>query len=718
MKGQLKKSAAFAAAALLSVGSALNSSAFGSVTDKVTPVDKNDTALYWATNTSTGWTDAPGVPLVLDDKIVYTSAKNLCAVDKQTGEPLELKGEMAAASSYGICAPIYAEGKIIVSLGGGIIQAFDADTFKSLWIYKDELGGQSNSELTYSDGYVYTGFWNSETKDANFVCVPVEDFDESTPDEEQQAAWTYTSAGGFYWAGAYISDGRVVTGTDNGDSTGDGEGSSIIVFDEAASIESGSAVALSEADTLGDIRSGIGYDESTGYYFATSKAKLIYRFKIDNDGNITDLSSLELSGQSTSTPVAANGRVYIGVSGSSAYSEYSGHHIAVIDVDSFKTVYTLKTNGYCQSSALISERDGENYVYFTANYIPGKVYAFHDNASMTEPEKTETVTVSGSEIEGCCPTLFTPVGEQSNYCLTGLSADEDGTLYFKNDSGYIMALGSRVDSITVEGKTIYKEGELFDTESLKITAAFADGRTKDVTKSAEYDLSEPLTVDDDEISVSYDGMLYGDTDTETGHEYGELYGTLEITVLAETDFNAVMDCIAAIDEIGEVTADSGELILAAETLYDALPDEHKQFVENADKLTAAREAYDEIINDDSSSEEDSSAADDSSEAEDSSSELDSDESDSSSESTSDSTASSSSSSSSASGNNSSGAVSSSSSAAGSTSSSASSSSSNTASSTSSTAAPITKNPATGTAGAVSLGLLIFGAVLTVSRKSK
>lgn len=703
MKGQLKKSAAFAAAALLSVGSALNSSAFGSVTDKVTPVDKNDTALYWATKTSTGWTDAPGVPLVLDDKIVYTSAKNLLAVDKQTGKPLELKGEMAAASSYGMSAPIYAEGKIIVSLGGGIIQAFDAETFKSLWIYKDELGGQSNSELTYSDGYVYTGFWNSETKDANFVCVPVEDFDTSTPDEEQQAAWKYTSAGGFYWAGAYIADGKVVIGTDNGNSTGDSEGSSIIVFDKSASIESGSPVALSAADTLGDIRSGISYDKKTGYYFATSKAKLIYRFKIDYDGNITDLSSLELSGMTTSTPVAANGRVYIGVSGSSVYGEYSGHHIAVIDAESFKTVYTLKTNGYCQSSALVSDRDGENYVYFTANYTPGKVYAFHDNALMTEPEKTESVTVSGREIEGCCPTLFTPVGEQSNYCLTGLSADEEGTLYFKNDSGYIMALGSRVDSITVEGKTFYKEGELFDTESLKVTATFADGRTKDVTKSAEYDLSEPLTVDDDEISVSYDGMLYGDTDTEIGHEYGELYGTLEINVLSEADFDAVMDCISAIDEIGEVTADSGELILAAEELYDALPDEHKQFVENADKLTAAREAYDEIISEDSSSEDDSSETDSSF--------------DDSSESSSDSTDSSASSSSSSTGSGStSSSASSSSSAAGSTSSSA--SSSNTASSTSSTATPITKNPATGTAGAVSLGLLLFGAVLTVTKKSK
>lgn len=62
---------------------------------------------------------------------------------------------------------------------------------------------------------------------------------------------------------------------------------------------------------------------------------------------------LDLGGMSTSTPIAANGRVYVGVCGSGQFSQYSGHHIAVIDAESFKVVYTLETDGYCQSSALV-----------------------------------------------------------------------------------------------------------------------------------------------------------------------------------------------------------------------------------------------------------------------------------------------------------------------------------------------------------------------------
>ena len=42
---------------------------------------------------------------------------------------------------------------------------------------------------------------------------------------------------------------------------------------------------------------------------------------------------------STSTPVIANGRAYIGVSGTSQFTAYSGHNITVVDLSTFSIAY-------------------------------------------------------------------------------------------------------------------------------------------------------------------------------------------------------------------------------------------------------------------------------------------------------------------------------------------------------------------------------------------
>lgn len=720
MKGLMKKSAAAVAAAVISVSGILSASAFGGVTENPTPVDKNDTALYWATSMGGSWSNAPGVPTVVDDKVVFTSGKYLKAIDKNTGEVLDMMGEMVNSTSFGITAPLYADGKIFVSEAGGVVQAFDAETFESLWVYRDPLGGQSNSEITYSDGYIYTGFWKSETADANLVCIPVEDTDPSSTNEEQAAAWTYTSPGGFYWSGAYCTDDFVIVGTDDGTTGMNSETAKLIVFDKEKSVQNGVPEIISMKDDMcGDLRSAVGYDAETDKYFITSKGKFIYGFKVTDLGEITDVQATALPGMSTSTPIAANGRVYIGFSGTGQFEAFSGAGIAVFDSETMELVYGLPTDGYPQSSALISDRDGENYVYFTANMTPGRVYVFHDNKDMTGPEKLETITVSGKEKE-VCPVLFTPQGKQSQYCLSSLIADEDGTMYFKNDSNHIMALGSRVDSISVEGKTLYKEGENFDYGSLTVTATLANGRTKDVTNYAEYNAGEPLAVDDEEFSVSYDGMLYGDTDDGAGHEYGALYAELPITVLAESDYDDLEECKNAIAQIGEVTADSGELIDNARTLYDALPEDIKGFVDNYDILEQAEKDYKAILDSSSSEADSSSDADSSSETtsggQDSSSSVDENSSnddtssDTSTSSVSDSTANSSSAVSSSSSQISSSAVSSAVSSSG--------ASSSSSAVTSSAAGATEKNPATGGAAAVSLAVIIAGAAVTVMKKNK
>ena len=51
---------------------------------------------------------------------------------------------MIRTSAFNITPPTYADGMIFVALASGAIQAFNADTLESLWVYEDPLYGQPN----------------------------------------------------------------------------------------------------------------------------------------------------------------------------------------------------------------------------------------------------------------------------------------------------------------------------------------------------------------------------------------------------------------------------------------------------------------------------------------------------------------------------------------------------------------------------------------------
>ena len=146
--------------------------------------------------------------------VVYTGTRIL-KIDKDTGAILN-EGTMAGKSSFAINNPTYAEGVILVGLSDGRIQAFNADTLESLWLYTDPLGGQPDSPITVANGYAYTGFWNSEVEEASFVCLSLTDEDPASKLEAKAETWRYVQKGGFYWAGAYACDDYVLIGTDDG----------------------------------------------------------------------------------------------------------------------------------------------------------------------------------------------------------------------------------------------------------------------------------------------------------------------------------------------------------------------------------------------------------------------------------------------------------------------------------------------------------------------
>ena len=485
-----------------------------------TPIKAEDSVLVWANKIGQGFSGgATGSPIIAGGYLYTYAGKNIFKVDKETGEVVA-SSTMVAPSSFGINSPTYAEGMIFIGLSNGCVQAFNADTLESLWVYKDTLKGQPNCPIAYADGYVYTGFWNSETRQANFVCLSVTDEDPSQTNEAKLPTWAHTDKG-FYWAGAYVNKDFLLIPTDDGErgyTTGHGD---LLSLDP----KTGRLIERLTMPGVGDLRSSVCYDEATNAYYFTSKGGDFYQVKVNADGTFVkdslrrlhldnDANNPAVPPMSTSTPVIYKGRAYIGVSGASQFGAYSGHNMTVIDLNSFSVAYKVPTQGYPQVSGLLTtayEDTGYVYVYFIDNMTPGKIRVIRDQAGRTTPDPEyltkETYTSGGKEITvDAGYVLFTPSGKQAQYAICSPIADTEGNLYFKNDSAYMMRLSSVITKLEVTQqpqKTTYEKGQTFDGKGLAVTAHYANGLTKDITSYLSF-TTDPLTEKDTEITISYD----------------------------------------------------------------------------------------------------------------------------------------------------------------------------------------------------------------------
>ena len=453
------------------------------ITNAKTPYAPEDTELLWAVKHGTGWAAAPGSPIMVDGDIYTYSGSTIRRLNSMTGEVVT-EGTMVDKSSYSIVPMTYGDGMVFVGLSGGKIQAFNAKTLESLWVYTDELGGQPNCPITYKDGYIYAGFWNSEDRNANFACINTVDEDHASTTEAKYASWTYTRAGGFYWAGAYVTDKLAIVGTDDGASGYDTNGAALLVFDRFT----GEKLDAHEG-IRGDLRSNVSHDPESDRVFFTTKGGILGNAQIDWDtGKILDYKEVVIkdaqgnaNAMSTCTPSVYNGRIYIGVAGTSQFGANSGHGIAVYNLNgdgSMTQAYVYAIVGYPQTSAMVSTaysaEDGSVYIYLPYNYTPGGVSVLKDKPGQTAP-----VTTTGSGYSE----VFTPVGPLAQYCICSTIADQYGTIYYKNDSCYMMAITSKIESLEITQYPTITENEdgSITVDGLKAVTKLKNGEERDVS---------------------------------------------------------------------------------------------------------------------------------------------------------------------------------------------------------------------------------------------
>lgn len=382
-------------------------SVYGRVTTAYTPVSA-DTVLLWAEKFGRTYRDAPSDPIVIGDYMVLMSGKRLMKISKKDGS-VAAETQLAEALGFGCAAPTYDDGTLYCPTDNGAVEAYDFATLERLWVYHDVLGGQSLTKVVADGHRLYTGFWNDEDENASFVCID---------SLNGRQIWSIEKKGGFYWAGCAVVDDYVVFGSDDG-----------TVYDDRNSLlflaDKYTGTILDTAETVGDIRSSVTYNEANGRVYCTAKSGLLYSFRIEN-GKFIDKKTLDLSGASTSTPTVAGSRLYVGAQGAKQRGR-----MCVIDADSLALLYTVETRGYPQNEQLASiSYGGVNYVYFTYNNNPGGL----------------SVLVDLLEVDsGSVHDIFIPGTGQTGYCISAVACDDKGNLYYKNDSGTVFAVADRND---------------------------------------------------------------------------------------------------------------------------------------------------------------------------------------------------------------------------------------------------------------------------------
>ena len=390
---------------------------YNGVTSAATP--SSPAELKFVKKLGEGYTFAPTAPVVTGGVIVVMSGKKLYKLNAKNGSELA-SAPMAGNNTYTVVSPCVANGMIFVPLNDGRIQAFDFETLKPLWLYTDPLGGQSLCNIVYNSGCIYTGFWNGDAKSANFVCISVNDENPALENEAKRAKWAYSSKGGFYLTDACITSRYVIVGTDNGKEDSSSN-SKVIALGKA------NGKPVSSLAVKGDVRSAVIYDSGTKRYFVVTKAGYLYSFAMDSSsGALSSKKSLALCGAATAAPVIHKGRLYVGASDGTG-----GGRFYVVNASLMKKIYSFTVGGYPQASPLVStayESDGKIYVYFTVNAKPGAIYYFEDSKGA----KSASASV-----------LYAPSEQYSQFCLSRIAAGDDGTLYYKNDSGAIFAVGAK-----------------------------------------------------------------------------------------------------------------------------------------------------------------------------------------------------------------------------------------------------------------------------------
>lgn len=446
----MKRVAAFAMTIAVMMTSGVTTKA--AVTTAQPAKSSSEAQLKWAHRISTGYDTLSEIEIV--GKYIYAaddSQHRIMKINKETGE-IEKEHQYYDTNytQYYVGNIGYGDGKVFVgyantkddsgnNAANGRIEAFDAETLEPVWISEttshtetDAETGETKtvndevaSKMLYDDGHLYFGTGVSSGS-GKYYELDTKDEDPSKTDEIKSIKEITSSEGNYYLkkgikAGQYviISD---TTGT-------------------ITSIDAKNNDQIVDTKAIGEkFSGGIAYDKTTNTIYFVVGTNDLYGVKINDDGTFGETKKVRVyeSGYSAMIPEVYNGKVYVsGSTGTNAFE--SKGYLAVVDAKNYKVNYTVELPAYSQGEMLVA-KTGENSVrlYFTVNYAEtdenynavsgGGIYSIEDKAGATSA-KLETI--------------YEPSKDYAQYCMNSIHADENGVLYYINDSRTIFAVGKK-----------------------------------------------------------------------------------------------------------------------------------------------------------------------------------------------------------------------------------------------------------------------------------
>ena len=419
-------------------------------------------------------TSMTSTPIITGDRIYVANRDVLYELDKKTGKVLS---ELALPTRMNsVCDPALVGSRLYIPLSGGIITCVDIIAHQILWSSENmsvryDKDFQTLGRLRYYDGYLYAGTWcRSETAPGSvssdkdiasegvFFCINAQD---------GQTVWTYKDNDnpvGFYWTECVKSHGRIFFTAEDGTLISHSPGTQTIeILSAAGGDMSGTHTARvsgnepingvyeERALTGGmQLRNGLCLSDDGNSIYTVSKAGALIEIALADDGSVKDVKTTALMPDAsnvncTSTPTFCDGTLYIGCAADGA------GYLCVVDATTLKLRYAAKGQPYgeiksrplvirettyatCSGAAaslnvsdvnISSQADETRYIYFTANEKTGSLYRLIDTPAATS---------------GNIETVFTPYSAKQ-YCLADVVTDEDGILYYSNDSGTLFAIG-------------------------------------------------------------------------------------------------------------------------------------------------------------------------------------------------------------------------------------------------------------------------------------
>ncbi|MCD7973858.1 MAG: T9SS type A sorting domain-containing protein [Candidatus Azobacteroides sp.] len=400
-------------------------------------VRERDIQELWKRQIGSGWS-SNGAPIIVNDNVYITIGNKIMIIDPETGTIVR---ESTLAGSVGFFSTIaYGDGMIFVPVGNGVIQAINAETLESLWKTETISSHQTLCQITYKDGLLYTGTVKMGNPNTGyFFCIDVTDEDPSRPDEIKEWKWQSDDTGGYYWSGAVVVGDAVIFGGDSG-----------VLYScnrlTGERIDSYDIHGENDQSTK-TIRCTVSYDEDTqSVYFTGKETQMAYKVPMNADGSFDkdNILTCELAGQATTALVVYNGRAYV-TSGTMT----SDGGMDIIDVNTMSLISNVNIGGISQASPLLTtayataENNYKVYLYITLNNAAGSIVCIEDYEGNNQPF-----------------VKFTYQPSTAQYATHSLIADEKGTLYYKNDSGYLFALASGgtptgTDQMTEERFSVY-----------------------------------------------------------------------------------------------------------------------------------------------------------------------------------------------------------------------------------------------------------------------